>query len=45
MVIASKGMTIPCVIEGVINDFDELIARSEEEFKNKYHIDFIVNTL
>ena len=36
---------ISYVIEEVINDFDELIARSEGEFKNKYHIDFIVNTL
>lgn len=36
---------IPYVIEGIINDFDELIARSVDEFKNKYHIDIIVNTL
>jgi NADPH-dependent 2,4-dienoyl-CoA reductase/sulfur reductase-like enzyme len=36
---------IPYVIEEIINDFDELIARSVDEFKNKYHIDIIVNTL
>ncbi|HET8858200.1 MAG TPA: FAD-dependent oxidoreductase [Nitrososphaeraceae archaeon] len=36
---------IPYVIEGIINDFDELIARSVEEFRNKYHIEIIVNTL
>src|SRR5687768_8629026 len=36
---------IPYVIEGIINDFDELIARSVEEFNNKYNIDIIVNTL
>ncbi|HET9807327.1 MAG TPA: FAD-dependent oxidoreductase [Nitrososphaeraceae archaeon] len=36
---------IPYVIEGIINDFDELIVRSVDEFKNKYHIDIIVNTL
>ena len=36
---------IPYVIEGIIDNFEELIARSVEEFKNKYHIDIIVNTL
>jgi NADPH-dependent 2,4-dienoyl-CoA reductase/sulfur reductase-like enzyme len=35
---------IPYVIEGLINDFDKLIARSVEEFKNKYHIDIMINT-
>ena len=36
---------IPYVIEGIIDNFEKLIARSVEEFKNKYHIDIIVNTL
>ena len=40
---ASCGM--PYVIEGLIDDFNKLIARSEEEFKNKYNIDIIANTI
>lgn len=39
----SCGM--PYVIEGLIDDFSKLIARSAEEFKNKYNIDIITNTL
>jgi NADPH-dependent 2,4-dienoyl-CoA reductase/sulfur reductase-like enzyme len=35
---------IPYVIEGVIDDFSELIARSAEEFEKKYNIDIIENT-
>lgn len=36
---------IPYVIEGLIDDFDKLIARSVEEFKNNYGIDILVNTV
>lgn len=39
----SCGM--PYVIEGLIDDFSKLIARSAEEFKNKYNIDIITNTI
>lgn len=36
---------IPYVIEGLIDDFNRLIARSVEEFKSKYNIDIITNTI
>ena len=36
---------IPYVIEGIINDFNELSVLSVNEFKNKYYVDIIVNTL
>ena len=36
---------IPYVIEGLIDDFNKLIAESAEEFKNKYNIDIIANTI
>ena len=39
----SCGM--PYVIEGLIDDFNKLIARSAEEFKNKYNIEIIANTI
>ena len=39
----SCGM--PYVIEGLIDDFNKLIARSVEEFKSKYNIDIITNTI
>ena len=32
------------VIEGLIDDFNRLIARPAERFKNKYNIDVIANT-
>jgi NAD(P)H-nitrite reductase large subunit len=35
---------MPCVIEGILNNFEELIERSVDIFKNQYHIDVIVNT-
>lgn len=35
---------MPYVIEGIINDFEELIERSPDIFKNEYNIDVIVNT-
>ncbi len=34
----------PYVIEGVVNNFDKLIARSLDEFKNRYNVDIITNT-
>lgn len=39
----SCGM--PYVIEGLIDDFSKLIARSAEEFKDKYNIEIIANTI
>ncbi|MGA6991337.1 MAG: FAD-dependent oxidoreductase [Nitrososphaeraceae archaeon] len=35
---------MPYVIEGLIDDFNRLIARPAERFKNKYNIDVIANT-
>ena len=35
---------IPYVIEGIINNFEELIERPPDIFKSKYGIDIIVNT-
>jgi NADPH-dependent 2,4-dienoyl-CoA reductase/sulfur reductase-like enzyme len=36
---------IPYVLEGLIDGFDKLIARSLEDFKNKHHIDILINTV
>jgi NADPH-dependent 2,4-dienoyl-CoA reductase/sulfur reductase-like enzyme len=35
---------MPYVIEGIINNFEELIERPPDIFKNEYHINVIVNT-
>jgi NADPH-dependent 2,4-dienoyl-CoA reductase/sulfur reductase-like enzyme len=35
---------IPYVIEGIINNFEELIERPAEVFKSKYGIDILINT-
>ena len=43
-VVSYGACGIPYVIEGIINDFGELIERSTDIFKNQYHIDVIVNT-
>ena len=36
---------LPYVLEGIIDDFSELIARPAEEFRNKYGINILLNTL
>jgi NADPH-dependent 2,4-dienoyl-CoA reductase/sulfur reductase-like enzyme len=43
-VVSYGACGIPYVIEGVIDDFSKLIARSAEEFQRKYNIDIIENT-
>jgi NADPH-dependent 2,4-dienoyl-CoA reductase/sulfur reductase-like enzyme len=35
---------IPYVIEGIINNFEELVERPPDIFKSKYGIDIIINT-
>lgn len=42
--VAYGSCGIPYVMEGKINNFNKLIARSIEEFKNKYNIEIFVNT-
>ncbi|HEY6535621.1 MAG TPA: FAD-dependent oxidoreductase [Candidatus Nitrosocosmicus sp.] len=44
-VVSYGACGIPYVIEGLIDNFDKLIARSADEFKNKYNIDILSNTL
>ena len=43
-VVSYGACGIPYVIEGIINDFEELIERPPDIFKNEYRIDVIVNT-
>ena len=43
-VVSYGACGIPYVIEGVIDDFSKLIARSAEQFEWKYNIDIIENT-
>jgi NADPH-dependent 2,4-dienoyl-CoA reductase/sulfur reductase-like enzyme len=43
-VVSYGACGIPYVIEGVINNFEELIERPPDVFKSKYDIDVIVNT-
>jgi NADPH-dependent 2,4-dienoyl-CoA reductase/sulfur reductase-like enzyme len=43
-VVSYGACGIPYVIEGLIGDFNNLIARPAERFKNKYNIDIIANT-
>jgi NADPH-dependent 2,4-dienoyl-CoA reductase/sulfur reductase-like enzyme len=43
-VVSYGACGIPYVIEGIINDFEELIERPPDIFKNEYHIEVIVNT-
>src|ERR671919_1787468 len=43
-VVSYGACGIPYVIEGVIDDFNKLIARSAEQFERKYNIDIIENT-
>ena len=43
-VVSYGACGMPYVIEGLIDDFNKLIARPAERFKNKYNIDVIANT-
>jgi NADPH-dependent 2,4-dienoyl-CoA reductase/sulfur reductase-like enzyme len=43
-VVSYGACGMPYVIEGIVNNFEELIERSVDIFKNQYHIDVIVNT-
>jgi NADPH-dependent 2,4-dienoyl-CoA reductase/sulfur reductase-like enzyme len=43
-VVSYGACGIPYVIEGIINNFEELIERPPDVFKSKYDIDVIVNT-
>jgi len=43
-VVSYGACGIPYVIEGIVNNFEELIVRSADEFKSKYGIDIIINT-
>ncbi|MDQ6862602.1 MAG: FAD-dependent oxidoreductase [Thermoproteota archaeon] len=43
-VVSYGACGIPYVIEGIINNFEELIERPPDVFKSKYDIDIIVNT-
>jgi NADPH-dependent 2,4-dienoyl-CoA reductase/sulfur reductase-like enzyme len=43
-VVSYGACGIPYVIEGIINNFEELIERPPDIFKNEYNIDVIVNT-
>jgi NADPH-dependent 2,4-dienoyl-CoA reductase/sulfur reductase-like enzyme len=43
-VVSYSACGIPYVIEGIVNNFEELIERSRDVFKSKYDIDVMVNT-
>jgi NADPH-dependent 2,4-dienoyl-CoA reductase/sulfur reductase-like enzyme len=43
-VVSYGACGMPYVIEGIINNFEELIERPPDIFKNEYNIDVIVNT-
>ena len=43
-VVSYGACGMPYVIEGLIDDFNRLIVRPAERFKNKYNIDVIANT-
>ncbi|MGB6595141.1 MAG: FAD-dependent oxidoreductase [Candidatus Nitrosopolaris sp.] len=43
-VVSYGACGIPYVIEGIINNFEELVERPPEVFKSKYGIDIIINT-
>ena len=43
-VVSYGAWGIPYVIEGIINNFEELIERPPDVFKSKYDIDVLVNT-
>ena len=43
-VVSYGACGIPYVIEGIINNFEELVERPVDVFKSKYGIDIIINT-
>ena len=43
-VVSYGACGMPYVIEGIINNFEELIERPPDIIKNEYHIDVIANT-
>jgi NADPH-dependent 2,4-dienoyl-CoA reductase/sulfur reductase-like enzyme len=43
-VVSYGACGIPYVIEGIVNDFEELVERPPDVFKSKYGIDIIINT-
>jgi len=43
-VVSYGACGIPYVIEGIINNFEELIERPANVFKSKYGIDIIIST-
>ena len=43
-VVSYGACGIPYVIEGIVNNFEELIERPADVFKSKYGIDIIINT-
>ena len=43
-VVSYGACGIPYVIEGIINNFEELVERPPDIFKSKYGIDIIINT-
>ena len=43
-VVSYGACGIPYVIEGIINNFEELVERPPDVFKSKYGIDIIINT-
>ena len=43
-VVSYGACGIPYVIEGVVNNFEELIARPPDVFNSKYGIDMIINS-
>jgi CoA-dependent NAD(P)H sulfur oxidoreductase len=43
-VVSYGACAIPYVIEGIINNIEELIERPPDLFKSKYGIDVVVNT-
>ena len=43
-VVSYGACGIPYVIEGIINNFEELIERPADIFKSKYGIDILINT-
>src|SRR5215467_6710281 len=43
-VVSYGACGIPYVIEGIVNNFEELVVRPASVFKSKYGIDIIINT-
>jgi NADPH-dependent 2,4-dienoyl-CoA reductase/sulfur reductase-like enzyme len=43
-VVSYGACGIPYVIEGIVNNFEELVERPPDIFKSKYGIDIIINT-